>query len=73
MWEHQWAATLARQILVALGQSPDPVSPWDDNDFDSLLVIRVGEHDGQPQVSFSREQQGLNQLPADCFVPPLGR
>jgi hypothetical protein len=71
-WEHHWGESLARLLLARLGGNPDDVPRWQDDDFDSAFVIRVGEDaKGLRRVSFSHEQEGLDGLPQSCSDGPL--
>ena len=72
-WEHRLGESLARHLLSRLGGNPDEVPKWEDADFDSIFVIRVGEGEkGVRRVSFSHEQEGLNGLPERCSEGPQG-
>ncbi len=62
-WEHHWGEALARLLLVRLGADPQQVPVWQDQDYDSLYVLRIGPGH---RVVFSHEQEGLQDLPTTC-------
>ena len=71
-WEHHWAESLARHLLSRVGGKPDDVPTWEDADFDSIFVIRISESGSDSRsVTFSHEQQGLNNLSESCGEGPL--
>ncbi len=71
-WEHHWAESLARHLLSRAGGKPDDVPTWKDDDFDSIFVIRISDSEkGTRHVTFSHEQQGLDNLPESCSEGPL--
>jgi len=66
-WEHHWAESLARQLLARLGGDQGVVPTWDDDDYDSIYVLRiVADIRGGRSATFSRENQGLNSLAETC-------
>ena len=72
-WEHHWGEALARRLLVRLGGDPADVPRWDDSDFDSVFVIRVGEEgNSSKRVAFSHEQEGLDGMSENCSSEPPG-
>lgn len=70
-WEHHWAENLARYLMSRLGANPLEVPEWQDEDFDSIYVVRIKDGaDGARQASFSREAEGLDGLPQACVDGP---
>ena len=65
-WEHHWAQNLAELLLQRLGATPSVVPIWNDDDFDSLYVIRQTGSGATNRVLFSHEKQGLSGLPETC-------
>jgi hypothetical protein len=66
-WEHHWAERLARRLLQTIGGNPEDVPRWQNDDFDSLYVIRIRTSaSGARQTVFSHEQQELNGLSESC-------
>lgn len=74
-WEHHWAESLAKHLMMRLGGDPRLVPRWEEADFDSIYVVRWRKDAaGEAVVSFSVEQQGLNGLPETCDATlPAGR
>lgn len=62
-WEHHWGEALARLLLVRLGSDPQQVPVWNNEDYDSLYVVRIDDHH---HPSFSREAEGLQNLSPSC-------
>ena len=65
-WEHHLAEKLAKHLLTELGGNPAEVPDWGDADFDSIYVVRVAGHDKGRHATFTRENEGLNDLPGNC-------
>jgi len=66
-WEHHYAEALAKQLLVNLAGNPSDVPRWEDDDFDSIYILRVMKGSGdERRVLFTREQEGLNGLAESC-------
>jgi hypothetical protein len=42
------------------------VPPWPADDYDSLYVLRLGQHNAANPISFTHDHEGLNGLSADC-------
>jgi hypothetical protein len=71
-WEHHWAENLARYLMSRLGANPLEVPEWQDEDYDSIYVVRIKDGaDGVRQASFSREAEGLDGLPQVCTDLPV--
>lgn len=70
-WEHHWGESLARHLIARAGGDPGAVPRWEDADFDSVYVIRLGEDaKGRRRVDFSHEREGLDGLPQSCSDGP---
>lgn len=65
-WEHHLADKLAAALLKKLGGNPQEVPKWDNTDFDSIYVIRVTGAGTNKRITFTREVEGLNDLPTTC-------
>lgn len=65
-WEHHYAEKLAKQLLAVSGGNPAEVPAWDNMDFDSIYVVRVGGHDNGRHVTFAHENEKLDGLPDSC-------
>ncbi|AIY44170.1 putative protein with type I hydrophobic transmembrane region and ATP/GTP binding motif [Collimonas arenae] len=66
-WEHKIIEKLVRQIVVEHGGDRNSVPHWDDTDFDSIYLLRITRDNGKARISFSVEQQGLNNRPLTCL------
>jgi broad specificity phosphatase PhoE len=70
-WEHHWGENLARYLLSRLGGNPLEVPAWQDDDFDSIYVVRIEDGEkGSRHASFTREQEDLDGLPQECAGQP---
>jgi len=66
-WEHGQLTAIARALVGKLGGDPTVVPAWQDNDFDSIYVIRFGKNpDGSRFVTFDVGHENLNDLPISC-------
>lgn len=65
-WEHHYAEKLASTLMASTGGNPQVVPSWNDADFDSVYVLRIGGRDKDRRVTFTRENEGLNDLPDSC-------
>lgn len=65
-WEHHLAEKLAKHLLAALGSNSTDVPNWSDTDFDSIYVIHITGHDKARRAIFTHENEGLNNLSANC-------
>jgi len=65
VWEHHLAVQLAQALLLQAGGDPAQVPHWQDNDFDSIYVVRRPAG-AATAATFRIERQGLNKLPEAC-------
>ncbi|WP_098497429.1 histidine phosphatase family protein [Collimonas sp. PA-H2] len=65
-WEHKIIEELARQIVVEYGGDRASVPHWEDNDFDSIYLLRIVRDGGATKINFSVDQEGLNNRPLTC-------
>ncbi len=65
-WEHHLVEKLAKQLLTLSGGNAAEVPVWDDADFDSIYVIHIVGRDKNRHATFTRENEGLNNLPDNC-------
>lgn len=73
VWEHHFGEKLARRLLAAL-KSTDKVPEWDNDDFDSIYIIRITTTPGGArQATFTRETEGLNGQPGTCSAGAKGK
>ncbi len=65
-WEHHELVPLAQALLQEHGGDPKLVPKWNDNDFDSIYVLKIGRSGGATTASFEVTHEGLNGQPASC-------
>jgi hypothetical protein len=65
-WEHTYAERFARNELQAFGGDPRVVPKWPSDDFDRIYVVKIARTPQGATVSFSVDQEGLNQQPTTC-------
>jgi hypothetical protein len=65
-WEHHEIEKLARQLVTAHGGDPASVPDWQDEDFDSIYVVKLTQTDGGIAVLFELRHEGLDGKPAAC-------
>jgi hypothetical protein len=66
VWEHHFAVKLATNLLTVLGEDAQQVPGWNDNDFDSIFVVRITGRDKDRHVTFTRESEDLNEISDSC-------
>ncbi|KAF3996315.1 hypothetical protein [Glaciimonas immobilis] len=68
-WEHHLAEKVARQLVASISKTEAAKVPeWQNDDFDSIYVVRTGISAGVEGVSFNIDKQGLNALSSTCPV-----
>lgn len=66
-WEHHWAEKIVRKLVASMDKSEaEKVPTWQNDDFDSIYVIRLTGDAGNRRVAFSLDKQGLNALSNTC-------
>jgi hypothetical protein len=65
-WEHHLVPKLAKELLAALNGKQEEVPDWGDADFDGIYVIRITGQGKDRRATFTRESEGLDQLPDTC-------
>jgi hypothetical protein len=65
-WEHHEIEKLARQLVTAHGGDPASVPDWQDEDFDSIYVVKLTQTDAGTAVSFELRHEGLDGKSAAC-------
>lgn len=65
-WEHTYAERFARNELQAFGGDPRLVPKWPSDDFDRIYIVKVARTPQGATVSFSVDQEGLNQQATTC-------
>ena len=59
-WEHNYLNEFAKRMLKAYGKDPSVVPDWPNEDYDRIYVFRIRDAGGKKDLTFSVEQQGLN-------------
>jgi hypothetical protein len=59
-WEHAELNDFAKLMLQSYGQDPSAVPKWPDDDYDRIYVFKISENHGKPNLTFTVEQEGLN-------------
>ncbi|SAK78247.1 hypothetical protein AWB75_04645 [Caballeronia catudaia] len=67
-WEHAIVEETARSIVKRYGGDAASVPKWASADFDSIYVVRITRRAGTSFVSFTVEQEGLNDQLSACPV-----
>jgi hypothetical protein len=65
-WEHLRAQQVARSLMARHGGDADIVPVWDENDFDSLYIVRIVRTGDRVKASFEHAHEGLNGQPRNC-------
>ncbi len=65
-WEHRELVPLAQALLQQHGGDPKLVPKWNDDDFDSIYVLKIRRSDAATTASFEISHEGLNGQPASC-------
>ena len=69
-WEHGQIEKLVRNILEKHGVDSAIVPKWNDDDYESIYVLRVRSGPEKKVVpTFQLDLEGLNGLPKDCAQP----
>jgi hypothetical protein len=64
-WEHQYLQLIAQDLMNQYGGGA-PVPAWTSGDYDSLYIVRLTRTGGAITAQFTREYEGLNNLPTTC-------
>jgi hypothetical protein len=65
-WEHHEIEKLARLLVAAHGGNPASVPDWQDEDFDSIYVVRLTQTGAGTAVAFEQRHEGLDGEPTAC-------
>lgn len=62
-WEHWRLEKFVRQVITEHGGDATPVPKWDDNDYDSIYVVKITRPaGGAATAAFTLEHEGLDNL-----------
>ena len=64
-WEHQYLHLIVQDLMNDYGGGA-PVPAWTFGDYDSLYIVRLTTTNGVRTAQFTREYEGLNNLPTSC-------
>ena len=68
-WEHVFLDKFARQMLSSNGQDSKVVPDWQNDDYDTIYVLRIARPGGKPEVSFRIAKEMLDGSLSDrCSV-----
>ena len=65
-WEHHEIEKLARLLVAAHEGDPASVPDWQDEDFDSIYVVRLTQTGAGTAVAFDQRHEGLDGEPTAC-------
>ena len=65
-WEHHQIVSLAQALLQEHGGDPKLVPDWNNDDFDSIYVVKLRRSGTVTTASFEVRHQGLNGQPTSC-------
>jgi hypothetical protein len=65
-WEHRELVPLAQALLQEHGGDPKLVPKWNDDDFDSIYLLKIRRSDAATTASFEVSHEGLNGQPTSC-------
>jgi hypothetical protein len=65
-WEHRELVPLAQALLQEHGGDPKLVPKWNDDDFDSIYLLKISRTGGTTTASFEVSHEGLNGQPTSC-------
>lgn len=59
-WEHAYLDIFIKNLVKHYGGNPALVPAWPERDYDSIFVLRLRKKNGKIRVTFSHQQEGLN-------------
>lgn len=59
-WEHSYLDIFIKDLVKHYGGDPSLVPAWPEQDYDSIFVLRLRRKNGRIRVTFSHDQEGLN-------------
>ena len=64
-WEHAYLNQFAKRMLKTYGKDPSLVPDWPNDEYDRIYIFRITNIDKKKELTFSVEQQGLNDSLSD--------
>jgi hypothetical protein len=65
-WEHSLLVNLVKDLVAQGGGDPSKVPEWGHDDFDSIYIVKLTRVDGRLSVSFTSDQEGLDNQSPKC-------
>lgn len=65
-WEHHLARKIVEDLMISINNQGTVIPKWNDDDFDSIYVVKITQVDNKPQATFVLMQQGLNNASKNC-------
>jgi hypothetical protein len=69
-WEHVDLTKLARLLVANHGGDHTVVPDWEEDDFDSIYIIKLIQTAERSEVTFEHRYEGLNGQPTTCPGQP---
>jgi hypothetical protein len=67
-WEHHEIETMARILLTSHGGDVSAIPSWEDDDFDSIYLVKIFQSEDAAKAIFERERENLDGQSVKC--PP---
>jgi hypothetical protein len=67
-WEHHVIEDIVRTLLASHGGELSAIPRWEDDDFDSIYLVKVSWNEEPAKATFDRKRQRLDGQPVNC--PP---
>jgi hypothetical protein len=65
-WEHNELERVVKQIVGQFNGDEGAVPKWDGKDYDGIYVVEITANGSARAVSFSKDQEKLDNLSTDC-------
>ncbi len=65
-WEHYLLDEFAKNLVADNGGDANAVPDWPGKEFDQIFVLKITTANGQKNISFTIDHEGLNGLSSDC-------
>ncbi|ENA1753373.1 hypothetical protein ABF220_000603 [Yersinia ruckeri] len=68
-WAHREIINIARTLMTTFNGDLSQIPHWENDDFDSIYILKITRGDGAPKITFTHDHQGLNELSTSCPEP----
>ncbi len=68
-WEHRELEKVVEKLVKEFGGDLNQVPKWESKDFDSIYIVRIKNDNASRSVTFTHDNEGLNNLSMDCPEP----